>query len=382
MKIFKSYNIKNIVNICLFTLILLILLIFSKDNFESVKNTTQIFIYSIIPSLFPFIFFTEFILNTDILNTVQNTTGKYIAKFFRVSKLSSPAILTGFLCGFPMGAKTVSYLYDTKQISVKESIKLLSYVNNCNPAFIISTIGIGIMYNIKFGILLAVSHYLASLIISFIPYKNSSLDIIHENYINLNTLTKKNNIKFKNIFEVIKVCIKNSFSTLIMIFGFMIIFNLLFSATNKILDIFSVSDNFSALISGLFEVTNGIKKIYALPINFDTKLLLISFLTGFSGLCIIFQIYSCISIQGFCFKKLITFKLLHGIISCIITYILLKYTNIYNGITISVYNSIEEFQKEYYVRNMKISYLISTLIIILILFIYYLIHKKVAYKKI
>lgn len=382
MKIYKSYNIKNIVNICLFTLILLILLVFSKDNFESVKNTTQIFIYSIIPSLFPFIFFTEFILNTDILNTVQNTTGKYIAKFFRVSKRSSPAILTGFLCGFPMGAKTVSYLYDTKQISVKESIKLLSYVNNCNPAFIISTIGIGIMYNIKFGILLAISHYFASLLISFIPFKNSSLDIIHENNINLNTFSKKNNIKPENIFEIIKVSIKNSFSTLTMIFGFMIIFNLLFSVINNILTIFNVSNNIAALISGLFEVTNGIEKIYALPINFDTKLLLISFLTGFSGLCIIFQIYSCISMQDFSFKKLIMFKTLHGIISCIITYILLKYTNIFSGVTISVYNSIEEFQKEYYIRNMKISYLISTIIIILFLFIYYIIRKKVAYKKI
>ena len=157
MKIYKSYNIKNTIKIILFTISILFLLIFSKDNYNSVKNTVQIYIYSIIPSLFPFIFFTEFILNTDILNTVQNTTGKYIAKFFRVSKRSSPAILTGFLCGFPMGAKTVSYLYDTKQISVKESIKLLSYVNNCNPAFIISTIGIGIMYNIKFGIIFGIS---------------------------------------------------------------------------------------------------------------------------------------------------------------------------------------------------------------------------------
>lgn len=382
MKIFKSYNIKNIVNICLFTLILFILLIFSKDNFESVKNTVQIFIYSIIPSLFPFIFFTEFILNTDILNTVQNTTGKYISKVFRVSKNASPAILTGFLCGFPMGAKTVSHLYDTNQISKKESIKLLSYINNCNPAFILSTIGIGIMYNIKFGILLAISHYLANLLISFMPFKNSSLDIIHENNINLNTFSKKNNIKPENIFEIIKVCIKNSFSTLTMIFGFMLIFNLLFSIINNILTIFNVSNNITAIISGLFEVTIGINNVFNLPLNINTKLITISFLTGFSGLCIIFQIYSCISIKDFSFKSLILFKILHGIISCFITYILLIYTNFFNGSTISIYNSVDELKKNYYIHNMKIAYLVSTLIIILILYIYYIIHKKVAYKNI
>lgn len=382
MKIFKSYNIKNIIKIFLFTVIILILLIFSKDNFENVKNTVQIFIYSIIPSLFPFIFFTEFILNTDILNTVQNTTGKYISKIFRVSKNASPAILTGFLCGFPMGAKTVSHLYDTNQISKKESFKLLSYINNCNPAFIISSIGIGIMYNIKLGILLAISHYLASLLMSFIPFKNSSLDIIHEKDINLNTFSKKNNIKPQNIFEIIKVCIKNSFSTLTMIFGFMIIFNLLFSVINNILTIFNVSNNITAIVSGLFEVTIGINNVYNLPLNINTKLLIISFLTGFSGLCIIFQIYSCICIKDFSIKKLILFKILHGIISCFLSYILLKYTNIFNGNTINVYNSVDELKKTYYIHNMKISYLVSTIIIILILFIYYIIHKKVAYKNI
>ena len=163
MKIYKSYKLKNILNIVIFCISLSVLLIFSKDNFENVKKSVSIFISSIIPSLFPFIFFTEFILNTDILGTIQKTCGKFLSKFFNISEKSSPAVITGFLCGFPMGAKTVSKLYEDSEISKYEADKLLLFINNCNPAFILSTIGIGIFHNIYIGILLAISHYISSI---------------------------------------------------------------------------------------------------------------------------------------------------------------------------------------------------------------------------
>lgn len=382
MKIYKSYTLKNILNIFIFLLSLFILLIFSKDNFSSVKDSVSIFISSIIPSLFPFIFFTEFILTTDILNSIQNSTGKLFAKIFGISKKASPAIITGFLCGFPMGAKTVANLYLKGDISKKEAIKLLFFINNCNPAFILSTIGIGILYNIKLGILLAISHYLASIIIGIFFFRKSSLDIIHEKDLKLNTLNKNNYIKDKNIFEIIKKCIKNTFFTLSMILGFMILFNLLFSTISKFLHLLNVSENIISVVSGMFEVTCGISNVYNSSLSFDIKLLSISFLLGFSGLCIICQIYSTISEYNFSFKKLLISKFLHGILSMLITYIFIKYTNIFYSETINVYSSNDQNIREYYVSNMKLSYLFSTVLIISFLFIYYLIRKKVAHKNI
>lgn len=382
MKIYKSYTLKNILNIFVFLIFLFILLIFSKDNFNSVKNSVSIFISSIIPSLFPFIFFTEFIINTDILSSIQNATGNFFAKIFGISKKGAPAIITGFLCGFPMGAKTVATLYSKDDISKKEAIKLLWFINNCNPAFILSTIGIGILYNIKFGILLAISHYLSSIIIGIFFFRKSSLDIIHEKDVKLNSLNKNSYIKDHNFFEIIKKCIKNTFFTLSMILGFMILFNLLFSTLSKLLNLLNISDNITSILSGIFEVTCGISNVYNSSLNFDIKLLAISFLLGFSGLCIICQIYSTISEYNFSFKKLLISKFLHGILSMLITYIFIKYTNIFKFESINVYSSIDQSIREYYVSNMKLAYLFSTFLIISFLFIYYLIRKKVAHKNI
>lgn len=376
MKMYKCYNIKNITNILIFIVSLFILLIFSKNNFESVKSSVTIFISSIIPSLFPFIFFTEFILNTDILKTVQNYTGGLFSKFFHSSRKSSPAIITGFLCGFPMGSKTVSKLYQKGDISHDEARKLLLFINNCNPAFILSTIGIGVFYNIKVGILLAISHYVSSIIIGMFFCKRNSLSIIHENKQKLNTFDKINSIKDKNTFEIIKKCIKNTFVTLSMILGFMILFNLLSRVITTILLVINVNKETLAIISGLFEVTSGINNIYNLHISVDIKLIITSFMLGFSGLCIISQIYSTISGNNFSFKELLMSKLLHGIFSMAITYILLKYTSILDLSAISVYGSVDESIRTEYMYNMKISYLISTISIIFIIFIYYLTRKK------
>lgn len=380
MKIYKSYNIKDILKLMLFFIILSILLIFSKDNFKSVTSSINIFISSIIPSLFPFIFFTEFMLSTDILNLLKDVTGKLLSKVFKISKTSAPAIITGFLCGFPMGAKTVATLYENNSISKKEASKLLCFVNNCNPVFILSTIGIGILHNLKLGIILCISHYLSSILIGIIFFRKSSINIIHEKGLKLNSLDKNNYITDESIFEITKKCIKNTFSTLLMILGFMIIFNLCFTILEKILIILNVNQNVLGIVSGIFEVTSGINNIFNLEITSNYKILTISFLLGFSGLCIISQIYSTISKYSFSFIKLLFWKLIHGIISVIFTYIAIKYTNISINNVTEVYNSADDTLREYYMLNMKYSYLLSTGIILLFLYIYYL-TKKVAYKK-
>lgn len=382
MKIYKSYKLKNILNIVIFCISLSILLIFSKDNFENVKKSVSIFISSIIPSLFPFIFFTEFILNTDILGTIQKTCGKFLSKFFNISEKSSPAVITGFLCGFPMGAKTVSKLYEDSEISKYEADKLLLFINNCNPAFILSTIGIGIFHNIYIGILLATSHYISSILIGILIRKKQPSTIIHKKVQNLNSFNQNNKSRNENLFEIIKKCIKSTFVTLSMILGFMIIFNLLFCILDNILKFMNISNSTSSIISGLFEVTGGANNVVNSTLDIKTKIIVTSFLLGFSGMCIISQIYSCISKYNFSFNKLVISKFIHGILSMVITYIVLTYTNIIDYETICVYSDIDNYERANYISNMKISYLISTFLIIIFLFIYYVIRKKVAYKNI
>jgi hypothetical protein len=65
---------------------------------------------------------------------------------------------------------------------------------------------------------------------------------------------------------------------------------------------------------------------------------------GFSSLSIILQLFSCIYTNNFKLKILIKGKLLHGILSCIITYILVNIPIVYQYINTSktVNNTIDK----------------------------------------
>lgn len=372
MKHFRIYKINELVKLLLFITTLLILLVFSKENLNSVKSSTTVFLQSVFPSLFPFILFTNIILNTNITNILDKLIGKYISYIFNVPKISSIAIITGFLCGFPMGAKTVATLYTDNKIDYTTAKKLLSFTNNCNPSFILSTIGISMFFSIKVGILLLISHYSASIIIGIIYTRLNFSTIIHENTDFLNSFNKKsvkNTDKNDKFFNIIKKGITNTFISLSTIFGFIIIFNLLFSVINTYLIRLNISEEIISTISCIFEVTKGCLDIASLNLDITLKLVLASFGLGFSGLCIISQIYSVISDFNFKFSNILLPKFIQGIISGFITYILIKFTNIFNPSTLDVFNNNDMYYIDY-IHKIKNAYLTSTIIIILGIMLY------------
>lgn len=385
MKYFRIYNFKEVLKLLLFIITLLILLVFSKENLESVKQSIAIFLQSVFPSLFPFILFTNIILNTNITNILDKLIGRGISYIFNIPKNSSIAIITGFLCGFPMGAKSVATLYSNCDIDYKVAKKLLFFVNNCNPSFILSTIGISMFYNIKIGVLLLISHYIASITMGIIYTRLNLSTIIHEKDDFLNSFSKKSSkthVKNDSFFNIIKKGISNSFITLGTILGFIIIFNLLFSIIKIYLLKLNVDNVIIAFISCIFEVTKGCKDIASLNTSIDLKLILSSFGLGFSGLCIVSQIYSTISDFKFKFLDIVIPKIIQGIISAQITYILIKFTNIFNTSTLSVFNN-ENIEYIYYLDNIKNAYLTSTIVIILGLMLYLIfdnIYKKSSHK--
>ncbi len=391
MNYFKVYKLKQLFKLFIFIFSIAILLVFSKENFESVKQSITMFISSVAPSLFPFIFFTEFILGTEIIILLAEFIGKYIQKIFGTSKNSTIAIIIGFLCGFPMGAKAVSNIYEKGIISKKEANRLLTFVNNNNPIFILSTIGIAAFHNISIGILLLISHYLSAILIGFFGNIFNTLFIIHKKDKNLNSFNE-NNIKSKLIFEkkysnisffdLVKKSILNSFVTLGMILGFIILFNLFFSIIKVVLVNLNVDSNIIACLSGLFEVTKGIMNVSITDIPIQNKILISSFLLGFSGLCIISQIYSTVYMHKISIKNILFPKFLQGIFSFFITYILLRYGNFNITETQTVFNnSSTNIDYEYFFENLKKSYINSTLIIIAVLCIIMIINKILINKK-
>lgn len=306
---------KKTTSVILLILCLLFLFIFQQTNYITVKNTITIFLNSVLPSLFPFILFTNILINSDIISQLTSIFKKF-------SNIIS-VIIIGFLCGYPMGAKITNKYYLDGKISKKQAYFLMSFVNNCNPIFILSTIGICVFNNIYIGLILCISHYLSSLIIGFIYFTHNS--IIHEIEEKSNVFNQNSNKKLhKSFFEIVDDSIKSSFIVLGNIFAFILIFNLIFAILENILLKLNISPNIIYTLSCMFEVTNGCRLLYLnSTLNSNLVISIISFALGFSGFSIIFQIYSCIYKAQVKLTHIIKYKLLQGSLSFFITFIVL-----------------------------------------------------------
>lgn len=377
MKVYKTLKINNLSKIFIFCFILFLLFGFSKQNYESAKNTINIFLFSVMPSLFPFMLFTEIILKTDVIDTISEIFGKFIYKVFKLNKNCTTSFIIGFLCGYPMGAKAVINSLENNKITHNEALILLNFINNCNPIFIISTISLTLFNNLKIGIILLFSHILTALLLGIISSKKYNNNIILKNSEFLNSFDKKSYINEKTtIFEIIKTSLLNVFITLEIILGFMLLFNMLGNIFVNIGETLNIPNTLLQILTGLFEVTGGCFNINNLNISINTKLILISFMLGFSGLCIIFQIYSVIYKHKFSLKRLILFKLLHGIFSAFITYSLISIINI-NDVSIKTFSNIStsNFSSINNIPNIFFTFLFGISIISVILLLLFKLKK-------
>lgn len=381
MKIFsliinkKSKIFQNIFIILILS-ILSYFLVFSKTNFEITSNIVSIFISIVIPSLFPFILFGNILIYSNYFNLLVNSSiNKIIKLYFKTSNYGASAIIFGFLFGYPNGARYVNELYENKKIGFKEAEYLLMFVNNSSPAFILSSIGVGLFHNIRIGILLLASHITSSIIIGKIfSYRYKLKEEKRNSFI---TSQEGETLLNYNIsFETITKSIIKSIYTMCMIFGFMVIFILAYNyMLNTLSYIVKPNKLISAFMLAIAELTSGLNNLIALPINLKTLVILISFFLGFSSLSINFQIFSCVHKNEFKLKSIIKGKLLHGILSAIITYILINITKIYEYINIAkkVNYNIQEFNYSNILNN---STIISLIVFTFHLFIFLFIIKK------
>ena len=336
---------KILFTLCVFLFILLYVL-FAKDNVLIISESIHLFINCVLPSVYIFILFTEIIKNFGLVEYFSSTLLKVISKVFNVSKNSSIIIIIGFLFGYPNASKYISFLNSKGSICQDDITKLVSFTNNANISYILLGIGVGILKDIKIGIILAISHYLSSIIIGIIQSFSFSKSIIQQNIIFSNIKTVK-----IDKFEMFKQSIKNSIITLMYVFSYMIIFTFIPSFIINIFSFIPISELVKGIFIGIFELTSGIDMLSSINISINLKVCIISFILSFSSLMVIFQIYTYLSSCKIKLSKILLYKLFHGILSFIITYFILSLNFISLTDVTPVFSSVESNTLKNFITN-------------------------------
>ena len=160
----------------------------------------------------------------------------------------------------------------------------------------------------------------------------------NNNSIDVSAFSKNKNstqlISSSNLGEVLNDSIRNATFSILSVGGFIILFSIILEMLNstgiisvlsQVANLFNIPPDVSkCILTSFIEITNGINLISNLnSFNLNFKLLITSFALGFGGISILLQVYSIISKENISIKPYFYGKLLQGLLSIIITFILI-----------------------------------------------------------
>ena len=271
------------------------MLCFPVETFHGATNGLLLWFQTLLPTLLPFMILSNLLIRTNCVFYISRAIRPLIQKIFSVSDDACYAVLIGFLCGYPMGAKVIADLLNTNRITRKEGQYLLSFCNNTSPMFIISYIVMQTFQDESLLLVTILVLFLSPILCSFVFRKFYDISPTSSS-----ALRSKNSICFD--FQMFDDAIMNGFETITKVGGYMILFSILFTLGENLPIKFLLP---------ILEISNGIPLILKLSSKFNLIYSFVLGLTSFGGLCAVAQTNSMIQNTGlrvfpYIIQKLIT----------------------------------------------------------------------------
>lgn len=160
---FKVVRLKNLIIPFILILIIFFTIIFSKKIFIEAQGAFMLWVNNVIPSLLPFFICIELLKETPIFYCLGKLLTPIMKPLFNVPGCGALALCMGMASGYPVGAKVASELYAHNECSKIEAERLIAFTNSSGPMFIIGAVGTGMFGDEKIGLLLLITHFLASI---------------------------------------------------------------------------------------------------------------------------------------------------------------------------------------------------------------------------
>lgn len=286
---------------------------------------------TIIPSLFPFLVFSSFIIGSGAADRCGRLLEPLTRHIFGLPGSSGTAIVLGAVGGYPVGADSVSKLCENGLITKKDGERLLCFAINSSPAFIIGAVGAGFFGSAQTGILLYCAHLLASFSIGIIM--KAGAEKIPRTYLS-RPRAERQHADNTGVSAAFVKAVTDSAKSIIVICAFVILFSSLNSLFTYIGTVQYIASAVSKIIppppadplfynraaAGILEVTNGCAA--ASGSSGIAAVLLTAAMLGFSGISVQFQVTSLVAKSGLSVKPFILTRFLHVLFSVLFAFAL------------------------------------------------------------
>lgn len=295
-------------------LFILYILVCPKDAVNSASFGLMLWYQKVLPSLLPFAILSNILIDSGYLPYFTKYLYPATKLLLPTSEAGSYVVLSGFLFGFPMGAKNSARLCQNHLISKAEAEILTIVCNNISPVFICGYIMSQQLHLPGFCLYAILLVYAPPLLLGAILLRKN-----------------KSNIESKKIpasrpqmnFKIIDTGIMNGFETLTKLGGYIMLFSILSSALLKI----PLSIKLQCILIGITEITNGIAHI---PVSESANCLQILFalgITAWGGLSGLAQTCSVTKECHFSIKRYVRYRILFACLTMAMTYLFFFFTN-------------------------------------------------------
>lgn len=275
----------------------LLVLGFPRVSFQAAKSGLLLWHETLVPTLLPVMILSRLLLDTNLAFLLVRLLSRPFSALLGISPYGVYALIIGFLCGCPMGAKVLSDLRANDQITREEASYLVKFCNNISPAFLTNFL---VLQHLRSGRLLAPTlcillgaPLLYGLFSNYRYQKNRPSDTPKPENKNRTSATAIN-------FAMVDACITDSIYNITKLGGYVILFSVLAAMTGLLPLRLPL---LHAMLAGITEISGGVHLIAALPVAFPIKYLLLTACSAFGGFCCAAQSAQMLSRIGVPFRE-------------------------------------------------------------------------------
>lgn len=281
----------------------------------------------IVPSLFPFFVLSSLVVDLGLAAYLGRAMERLMRPLFRVSGSCGLAVALGFVGGYPVGARTALQLYQQGLCTKTEAERLLAFCNNSGPAFILGVVGAGIFGDSRVGLLLYLTHALASLIVGLLfRFYGGRRD-------SRARTTRPKPIQTVTLPAAFTGAVSRSLQSTLNICAFVIFFAVVLrllsaygvlTAVARLLSLAGFEAQWAKrLVAGLLELSSGVASLQG-GAEFTGRVSMAAFMLGWAGLSVHCQVLSFLVDSGLSARVYLAGKLCHGLIAAGLTYALTR----------------------------------------------------------
>lgn len=277
---------------------LILLLTHPSLSLEGARNGLLLWYQTVLPTLLPFMICSNVIVSLNAIPLLTAPLRPVLGRILGLSDAGTYVLVSGLLCGYPMGAKTCSEFVKEGRISPAEGRCLLAFTNHPSPMFLLGYMASALDPCVPLSLVLT-ALYLPVLPLAFLA---RSLCHPHSGKFPVFGTPKEG---ARRTFDE---SMMSSFEIMVKIGGYMMLFSIL---ARFIGQISGLPSPVQALLLGITEITVGIQAV-SHTFHGTAQGMALCFIAAFGGICGLFQTTSVLTDGKLSPKAYFFWKLLHA----------------------------------------------------------------------